>query len=73
MFQNFLIKKMLRSQGATPEQAEMVAKLMSKNPDLFKQIAEEIQVKIKAGQSQQEAAMQVMLAHQTELQKLAQN
>ncbi len=70
MFKNFLMKKMIQRQGASPEQAEMIVKVMEKNPALFQQIAEEIQVKVKSGQDQQAAALAVMMAHQAELQKL---
>lgn len=61
---------MLRSRGVNNEQADLILKIMNKNPDLFKQIAAEIEAKVKSGQSQQEAAMAVMQAHQAELQKL---
>lgn len=70
MFKEFFLKKMLRSRGVNNEQADLILKIMNKNPDLFKQIAAEIEAKVKSGQSQQEAAMAVMQAHQAELQKL---
>jgi hypothetical protein len=70
MFKEFFIKKMLRARGASPEQAELMMTLVNKNPELFKKIAAEIEVKVQAGQNQQEAAMAVMLAHQAELQQL---
>jgi hypothetical protein len=49
----------------------MVITMMEKNPDLFKKIAEEIQVKIKEGKDQQSASMEVMQKYETELKKLA--
>jgi methyl coenzyme M reductase alpha subunit len=73
MFKNFLVKKMLKSQGASDEQAELIIKIMEKNPSLFQQIATEIKTKVDGGMSQQEAAMQVMMAHEAELKQLAQN
>lgn len=71
MFQNFLIKKMLRTQGVPPEQIDMFISMIEKNPELFKIIAEEIQEKVKSGMSQMDAGMQVMKAHEEELKKLA--
>lgn len=70
MFKEFLMKKMLKAKGIPDDQIEMVTTLVNKNPDLFKQIAEEVQAKIKAGKKEQEAAMEVMMAHQAEIQKL---
>ncbi len=68
---NFLLKKMLKAQGVPEEQIDMVLKMMEKNPELFKKIAEEIQAKIKSGMDQQSASMEVMKKYQSELQKLA--
>ena len=70
MFKNFLLKKMLRTQGVPEAQIDMVINMMEKNPDLFKKIAEEIQVKIKGGMGQQEASMEIMQKYQDELKKL---
>ena len=71
MFKNFLLKKMLRTQGVPEAQIDMVLGMMEKNPGLFKKIAEEIQEKIKGGMDQQSASMQVMAKYQDELKKLA--
>ena len=70
MFQDFLLKKMLKSQGVPEAQVEMVLGAMKKNPELFKQIATEIEAKVKGGMDKQAAAMSVMQAHTTELQGL---
>jgi hypothetical protein len=70
MFQDFLLKKMLKSQGVPEAQIEMVLGAMKKNPELFKQIAVEIEAKVKAGADKQTVAMSVMQAHATELQGL---
>ncbi|MEI7764998.1 MAG: hypothetical protein WCI93_00265 [bacterium] len=70
MFKNFLLKKMLRTQGVPEAQIDMVINMMEKNPDLFKKIAEEIQTKIKGGMDQQAASMEVMGKYQDELKKL---
>ena len=61
---------MLKSQGVPEDQAMKVLTIMEKNPDLFKQIAAEIQEKTKGGMNQTDAAMAVMQAHQEELRKI---
>ncbi len=70
MFKNFLLKKMLRTQGVPEAQIDMVITMMEKNPELFKKIAEEIQAKIKGGMDQQSASMEIMGEYQEELKKL---
>jgi hypothetical protein len=70
MFQNFLLKKMLRTQGVPEAQIDMFIKMMEKNPELFKTIAEEIQAKVKSGMDQNTAGMQVMQKYESELKKL---
>lgn len=51
------------------ERERMLA-LMEKNPDFFKKIGEEVQKRVKNGQSEMAATMVVMREHQSELQKL---
>lgn len=68
---DFLLKKMLKAQGVPEEQIDMVLKMMEKDPELFKKITEEVQEKIKAGQDQQTASMQVMQKYQDKLKELA--
>ena len=70
MFQNFLLKKMLRTQGVPPAQIDMFVAMIEKNPELFKTIAKEIEDKVKGGMSQMDAGMQVMKTHEQELKKL---
>ena len=70
MFQNFLLKKMLRTQGVPEAQIEVFIKMMEKNPELFKTIATEIQEKTKGGMSQMDAGMVVMKKYEQELKKL---
>lgn len=70
MFQNFLIKKMLRTQGVPPAQIEMFVRMIEKNPELFKTIAKEIEEKVKGGMSQMDAGMEVMKKYEQELKKL---
>lgn len=68
---NFLMKKMLKSQlkGVPDEQVDMIISAVEKNPKLFEDIANEVQEKVKGGMDQQSATMQVMTAHQKELQE----
>ena len=61
---------MLRTQGVSEAQIDMVIAMMEKNPDLFKKIAEEIQSLIKEGKDQQSASMEVMQKYEAELKKL---
>lgn len=70
MFKNFLLKKMLRTQGVPEAQIDMFINMMEKNPELFKNIATEIQEKMKGGMGQMEAGMVVMKKYENELKKL---
>ena len=66
-----LLKKMLKNQlkGIPEDQQNKIIEAVEKNPKLFADIAEEVQVKVKGGMDQQSATMQVMMAHQKELQE----
>lgn len=72
IFQNFLMKQMLKKQLGTmpPEQQEKIIKAIEENPDMFKNIAEEIQIEMKLGKDQGAAALEVMKRHQKELQAI---
>ena len=72
MFKEFLLKKMIKSQlkGVPDAEVDRIIMLVEKNPELFKKIGDEIQAKIKSGRSQAAASMEVMRAHQAELQKV---
>lgn len=70
MFQNFLLKKMLRKQGVPEPQIAMFIKIMEKDPELFKNIALETKAKIDAGMEQQSASLEVMKKYENELKKL---
>lgn len=61
---------MLKKHGVPEGEIEKIVKLVKENPQLFKTIAEEAQAKIKSGVPQQEAMLQVMMAHKDELEKL---
>ena len=72
ILKNFLLKQALKAKMKDVPEAErerMLA-LMENNPDFFKKISEEVQKKVKAGQSEMAATMVVMREHQAELQKL---
>jgi hypothetical protein len=70
VFQNFLLKKMLRTQGVPEAQIDMFIRIIEKNPELFKTIASEVQEKMKGGMSQTDAGMNVMKKYEQELKKL---
>ncbi len=70
MFKNLLLKKMLQKQGVPEAQIDMFIKMMEKDPELFKKIAEETQEKIKSGMDQMQAGMEVMKKYEAELRKL---
>lgn len=72
MFGNFFMKQIIASQlKALPQdQRERVMKAFEANPDFFKKIFAEIETKVKSGANQQNAIMQVMMAHKDELQRL---
>jgi len=70
MFQNFLLKKMLRTKGVPEAQIDMFIKMIEKNPELFQTIAKEIEEKVKGGMSQMDAGMLVMKKYEQELKKL---
>lgn len=56
--------------GVPEAEREKMLALMEKNPEFFKKIGEEVQKKVKSGQSEMAATMVVMREHQAELQKL---
>ncbi|OGJ14601.1 hypothetical protein A2585_00540 [Candidatus Nomurabacteria bacterium RIFOXYD1_FULL_39_12] len=71
MFKNFLLKKMLRTQGVPEAQIDMFISMIEKNPELFKNIATETKAKMDAGMDQMTASMEVMKKYEDELKKLA--
>jgi len=72
---NFFLKTLLKRQlkGLPDDQIEMFITIIEKNPEMFKKIAEEIQVKVNLGMGQQDAAMKVMESHRTELEGILKN
>ena len=72
IFKNFLLKQALKHKMKDVPEAEreQMLALMEKNPEFFKKIGEEVQKRVKSGQSEMAATMVVMRTHQAELQKL---
>ncbi len=70
MLKDFFIKAMLKRQGVTDEQAEMVLAVVNKNPQLFQTITAEVQAKVSGGMEQSRAVIEVMKLHEDELRAL---
>lgn len=72
LFQNFLMKQMLKRQlkNVPEEEQEKIFTMIEKNPDFFTEIANEIQEKMKNGQSQMDATMEVMRANQEKMKEI---
>lgn len=72
MIKEFLLKQVIKRQlkGVPEAEVDRILAIVEKNPELFQKIGDEIQAKVKAGRSQMAASMEVMRAHQSELQKV---
>lgn len=72
--QSFLLKQYAKWKlKDVPEaQREMMTELISKDPQLFKTIGEEIERRKKGGESEMKAAMEVMKKHRAALAVLMQ-
>ena len=72
MFKELLMKKMLQSKlGSLPkEEQEKIIKLVTKNPELFQEIAMKIKTKMDSGADQMKATMSVMEEYKDRIQKL---
>ncbi|MDP3996431.1 MAG: hypothetical protein Q8P86_01905 [bacterium] len=66
---NFLMKKMVKAKlkNIPDAEQEKVMAMIDKNPALFKQIADEVQAKVKEGKDQYTASIEVMKTHEAEL------
>jgi hypothetical protein len=73
MLQNFLMKKMLKSQmpGVPDAEVDKIVALVEKNPELFKRIAKEAEEKIKGGKDRMAAVTDAFKAHEAELRDLS--
>lgn len=74
MLKNFFTRQLLKHQmkDVPKEQQEQLIGMIEKNPDLFKKIGDEIQHRVKGGEDQMKASMEVMKKYQKELQELMQ-
>ncbi len=72
--QGFLLKQYAnwKLKDVPEAQREQMTNLVSKNPQLFKSIGEEIERRKKGGESEMKAAMEVMKKHRAELAALMQ-
>ena len=72
MFKNFLLRQALKAKMKDMPEAERerMLSLMEKNPEFFKKVGEEVQKRVKSGQSEMAATMVVMRENQAELQKI---
>jgi hypothetical protein len=73
MFQ-FIARKLMERQlkGMPEEQRNLIMAMFEKNPDFFKKMSAEIEEKTKAGKTEQQASLEVMMSHRQEMQKMAQ-
>ena len=72
--QSFLVKKYAnwKMRDVPAGQREMMLALLEKDPQLMKQIGEEIERRKKGGESEMKAAMEVLKKHRAELAELMQ-
>ncbi|HEX8946918.1 MAG TPA: hypothetical protein VF829_01765 [Candidatus Paceibacterota bacterium] len=72
--QDFLLRQYAKyKMKDVPEaQREMMIAMIEKNPELFKKIGEEIERRVKGGEPQMKAAMEVMKKYREELATLMQ-
>lgn len=69
---DFFLKQALKyKMKDVPEaQRDQMMAVIEKNPEFFQKVGEEIQKRVKAGESELAATMVVMREHQAELQKI---
>lgn len=72
--QDFLLKQVAKHKlkDAPPEQRDMLLAMLEKNPQLFKNIGEEIERRKKGGEPEMKATMEVMKKYRAELSQLVQ-
>jgi hypothetical protein len=71
MLKEFMLRQMLKSHVPEAEQEKLI-KLVSENPELFQNIAAEVQAKMSGGKNQMDAVIDVLQNHKDELQGLLQ-
>jgi hypothetical protein len=69
---NFITKALIKKQlkGVPEAEVEKLLTIIEKNPEFFKMMAEEVQKKVKAGMSQEEAAKQFANEHGAEMKEI---
>lgn len=72
MLKDFFMKKMVESQmkGIPEEQKQKVLEMVSKNPEFFNKIAEEVKKEIDNGKDQMSATIEVVSRYKEELKKI---
>lgn len=72
--QSFILKQAMKwkMKDVPEEQRNMIMALVEKDPNLFKNIGEEIERRKKGGDSEMKATMEVMKKYRAELQALSQ-
>lgn len=72
MFKDFLMKKLIESKlkHLPKDQQEKILSVVTKNPELFQEIAVKIKAKIDGGMDQNKASMTVMMEYKDKLQKV---
>ena len=66
-----MLKKMLLAKGVPADQIDFFLTIIQKNPELFQTIAQEIEQRVKSGgQSEMQAANEVMLKYKDDLAKV---
>lgn len=72
MFKELLLKKLIKSKlGDLPaEEQDKIIRIVTKNPELFQEIAVKIKQQMDSGKDQMAATMSVMTEYQGQIQKL---
>ncbi len=72
MFKELLMKKLIQSKlGNIPkEQQDKIVTIVTKNPELFQEIAMKIKSQMDSGKDQMKATMHVMEEYKDQIQKL---
>lgn len=67
--QNFLLGQAMKwkMKDVPPEQREQIMKLVQKDPELFKKIGEEVDKRVKGGEPQMKATLEVMKKYRPQL------
>jgi len=73
-FQSFMLRQYAKwkLKGVPEAQREQMTELITKDPQLFKKIGEEIERRKKGGEGEMKASMEVMKKYRTELSALMQ-